>query len=419
MDKPAEITRFDQLDLSTLTLRALKRCDYVKPSPVQAALIPLALEGYDVIGQARTGTGKTAAFALPILDQLDPLTENPLPQALILTPTRELADQVAEEMRKLAWGVPTQITVLCGGKNMRGQLKELEQGTQIIVGTPGRVHDHMMRRSLRTHGFWCVVLDEADRMLDIGFLPQIQKILRHCPEDRQTLLLSATMPAPIQVLAQRYMHEPKVIDCCSNQMSVDTIEQHYFTVDADRKVDLILRLLQRENPKQAIVFCRTKRGVDKLQLTLSKHFQKVGCMHGDMQQSARDRVMKKVRAEELQILVATDVVGRGIDVSTISHIINYDVPQDRDDYVHRVGRTGRMGREGVAYTFISPGEGEFLTAIEHRINKLLIADTIEGFDACPTFTTRTTAAAVAAEAPVVVPTAKRLNPTNRRSTRRR
>ena len=418
MDRPAEITRFDQLDLSPLTLRALRRCQYETPSPVQAAIIPLALEGVDVIGQARTGTGKTAAFSLPLLDQLDPLSETPLPQALVLTPTRELADQVAEEMRKLAWGVPTEISVLCGGKDMQRQIRELRQGVQVVVGTPGRVHDHIKRGNLRCESMWCIVLDEADRMLDIGFLPQIQRILRCCPSDRQTLLLSATMPEEIQILARRYMHEPIVVDCCTNQMSVDTIEQHYFNVDPQHKVELLLRLLKREQPKQAIVFTRTKRGADKLHLTLAKHFDRVGCMHGDMVQTARDRVMKKVRAEELRILVATDVVGRGIDVTSVSHIINYDVPQDRDDYVHRVGRTGRMGRDGVAYTFIAPGEGEFLSAIEHRINKLLLADSIEGFDPCPTFTARIEppASIDVVDAPSA---RKKLNPMNRKIIRRR
>ncbi len=418
MEAPQEAARFVDLDLSPITLRALKRADYLAPTPIQAALIPLVLEGVDVIGQARTGTGKTASFALPILDQLDPLVENPLPQALILTPTRELADQVAEEMRKLAWGVPTQITVLCGGKDMKRQLRELQQGTQVIVGTPGRVHDHLMRGTLRTNGIWCVVLDEADRMLDIGFLPQIQRILRKCPEDRQTLLLSATMPGPIQDLAKKYMHDPRVIDCSTNQMSVDTIEQHYFTVDPDQKLNLLLRLLEREKPTQAIVFTRTKRGVDRLYRTLSGLMPGVGCIHGDMQQNARDRVIRQLRAEELKILVATDVVGRGIDISSISHIINFDVPQDRDDYVHRVGRTGRMGREGVAYTFIAPGEGEFLTAIEHRINKLLQLDSIEGFDPCPTRTAQKAAQASAPEV-VVAPPSRRLNPMHRKPGRRR
>ncbi len=422
MESPVEVPRFEDLDLSPLTLRAIRRAGYERPTAIQSALIPLVFDGVDVIGQARTGTGKTASFALPILDQLDPLSEYPLPQALVLAPTRELADQVAEEMRKLAWGVPTQITALCGGKDMRRQLKELQQGAQVIVGTPGRVHDHIARGTLKMSGIWCVVLDEADRMLDIGFLPQIRRILAKCPADRQTLLLSATMPPPIQELANRFMREPKVIDCSINQMSVDTIEQHYFTVDPDCKLELLMRLLEREKPQQGIIFTRTKRGADKLYRKLAEQFRNVGCIHGDMAQNARDRVIKKLRAEELQLLVATDVVGRGIDISTISHIINYDVPQDRDDYVHRVGRTGRMGREGVAYTFIAPGEGEFLTAIEHRINKLLRCDSIEGFDPSPSRTMRQTAVQEQQTKEIeaaAAPAQRKLNPMSRKPGRRR
>lgn len=380
------VTLFDQLDLSPVTLRALKRAGFETPTPVQAAVIPLALDGYDVIGQARTGTGKTAAFGLPILDQLDPLDEEPDPQALILVPTRELSDQVAAELEKLAWGVPTEIVSLAGGKDMNRQLRRLREGVQIVVGTPGRVQDHISRRSLRTHAMWCIVLDEADRMLDIGFRPQIERILRACPQERQTLLLSATLAEDVRKLSMRYMRDPQIVDCSAQAMSVDTIDQYYFTVDPDRKTELLIQLLEREEPSQAIIFCRTRRGTDKLHRRLSQHFHNCGCIHGDLQQRARDRVLGQLRSGELRLLIATDVVGRGIDITGISHIINYDVPQDRDDYVHRVGRTGRMGREGVAYTFVCPGEGDFLTAIESRINKLLKRDRIKGFDPSPTAT---------------------------------
>jgi ATP-dependent RNA helicase DeaD len=427
VDKPAtpEPTRFQDLDLSRITLKALERAGFETSTPIQAALIPLALEGFDVIGQARTGTGKTAAFGIPILEQLDPIEECSDPQALILVPTRELADQVAGELARLAWGVPTRITVLAGGKNMNGQLRELKAGTQVVVGTPGRVADHLSRRTLRTSSIWCLVLDEADRMLDIGFRPQIEKILRQCPTERQTLLLSATLPPMIHKLAERYMFQPEVIDCSTTAMSVETIEQRYFTVPGERKFDLLSSLLKRENPEQAIIFCRTKRGVDKLQRRLSDSWSRCGCMHGDMNQRDRDRVLQSVRDRKLQILVATDVVGRGIDVSTISHIINYDVPQDSDDYVHRVGRTGRMGREGIAFTFIAPGEGDFLTSIEQRINKLLIRDKLPGFDAATGERDEVVAqhqavAAAKAEAAENAPPARRtLNPMMRKKPRRR
>lgn len=363
--------------------RALRKAGFDQPSPIQAALIPLALEGEDVIGQARTGTGKTAAFAIPILEQLDSLEQCRDPQAIIIVPTRELADQVAGEAQRLAHGVPTEIAVLAGGKNMTGQLRQLQNGVQIVVGTPGRLQDHLQRGTLRTDDVWCVVLDEADRMLDIGFRPQIERILRRCPRDRQTLLLSATLPPTVRRLAESYMVRPQVIDCSKNEMAVETIEQHYFTVAQDRKQELLERLLQRENPKQAIIFCRTKRGTDRLYRRLSHTYDHCGSMHGDMRQSERDRVLQRLRDGELKILVATDVVGRGIDITTISHIINYDVPQDCDDYVHRVGRTGRMGRDGIAFTFVVPGEGEFLTNIERRINKQLRRDSIEGFEGVP------------------------------------
>ena len=382
MDSPSpepEVS-FKDLDLSPIMLRALKSLNFETPSPIQAGLIPLALEGDDVIGQARTGTGKTAAFSIPILEQLDPLEECRNPQALILVPTRELADQVGRETERLAKGVPTSIAVLAGGKNLRGQQRQLSEGVQVVVGTPGRVHDHLQRGTLKTHDIWCIVLDEADRMLDIGFRPQIERILRKCPSDRQTLLLSATMAGEVRRLAERYMYEPKTVDCSSNDMSVDTIEQHYFTVEHEKKLDLLMRLLDREDPEQVIIFCRTKRRTDQLHRKLKEKYPDTGAMHGDMAQRERDRVIKRLRDKSLRVLVATDVVGRGIDITTISHIVNFDVPQDCDDYVHRVGRTGRMGREGVAFTFIVPGEGEFLTSIEQRANRELIKDVMEGFD---------------------------------------
>lgn len=381
-----EITSFKQLDLSTVMQRALARLEYETPSPVQAAVIPPALEGRDVLGQARTGTGKTAAFGIPILEMLDPLTECRNPQALILVPTRELAEQVYQEIGRLAYGCKTAITCMAGGKHMRRQMQELQDGTQIVVGTPGRVMDHIHRRTFKTDDLWCVVLDEADRMLDIGFRPAIEKILRACPKDRQTLLLSATMAPEVERLCKRYMEDPVHINCSKSQISVETIEQRYFTVRQEEKQRTLVRLLEREQPKQVIIFCRTKRGTDRLHNALQTELSrikslahsKLACIHGDMNQRDRDRVFNALRAGEVGILVATDVVGRGIDVSTVSHIINYDIPLDCDDYVHRVGRTGRMGREGIAFTFVTVDEGQQLTAIELNINRLLKRDSLDG-----------------------------------------
>ena len=240
-----------------------------------------------------------------------------------------------------------------------------------------RVIDHLQRGTLKTEELWCVVLDEADRMLDIGFRPAIEKILRKCPEDRQTLLLSATVPDEIRRLAKRYMYQPTLVNLSPSQVAADTIDQYYFSVARNQKRELLLKLLERETPKQAIVFCRTKVQTHRIYRFLADRMKAVGTIHGDMTQSARTGTMTKFREGKVSLLVATDVVGRGIDVSGISHIINYDIPELCDDYVHRVGRTGRMGQEGVAYTFVEPDQGEFLTSIEMRIDKLLIRENID------------------------------------------
>lgn len=372
--------KFEDFDISPEMSEALRNAGYTEPTPVQAGVIPEALEGNDVIGQARTGTGKTASFVIPILEQLDPPKRNGGPQALILVPTRELAVQVRDEVVKLSQGQRVQCVAAYGGKPIRGQIEKLQRNPQVVVGTPGRVIDHIGRGTLPLNDVWCVVLDEADRMLDIGFRPDIEKILRRCPTQRQTLLLSATVPPPIERLAKRYMHEPVMLNFSSKDMTVETIEQFYFTVDNRMKYDLLVHLLEREQAKQAIIFCRTKRGVDRLVMRLRKKLDSVDCIHGDLPQGGRDRVMKQFRNGELRYLIATDVVGRGIDVSGISHIINFDTPSFCDDYVHRVGRTGRMGREGVAYTFVAPEEGPELTRIEQRINLELKRGELVGFN---------------------------------------
>ena len=364
---------FDSLGLSQETLAAVGRAGYTLPTPVQAGLIPRALAGVDVLGQARTGTGKTASFVLPILERVTRPGRAGGPRALVLVPTRELAVQVRDEFEKLAHGSKIHCVAVYGGKPIKGQIDKLARHPAVVVGTPGRVLDHMSRGTLSLGS------------LDIGFRPDIEKILRRCPDSRQTLLLSATVPPPVARLATRYMRDPEIMDFSVNELAVETIEQRYFTVDPTRKFELLERLLARERPRQVIVFCRTKRGTDKIHERLSRRRSLaaagVACIHGDLAQSVRDRVMRQFREGTTCILVATDVVGRGIDVSSVSHIINYDIPEFCDDYVHRVGRTGRMGREGIAFTFVAPEEGPQLTRIEMRIERLLARDEIEGFDA--------------------------------------
>ncbi len=415
---PEAFEHFRELDLSKVMLRALDRGGYETPTPIQAGVIPPALDGRDILGQARTGTGKTAAFSIPILEMLDPLSECRQPQALILVPTRELAEQVNLEIEKLAYGCETVCTVLAGGKHMQKQIARLKAGTQIVVGTPGRVYDHIQRKTFDTRELWCVVLDEADRMLDIGFRPAIEKILRSCPKDRQTMLLSATLAKDIMKLTERYLEDPVHVNCSSEHVSVDTIEQRYFSVDQREKFPTLVKLLKRELPTQAIIFCRTKRGTDRLHRNLKEEFRGIpelskvnlDCIHGDMNQRDRDRVFTDLRAGKIGILCATDVVGRGIDVSTVSHIVNYDIPLDCDDYVHRVGRTGRMGREGIAFTFVTAAEGQQLTAIELNINMLLKRDQFEGDKPAPAAAPETP---VAPEEPQVK--RKRLFPMKRKS----
>ena len=380
--------------LSDAMLAALAEVHYEKPTPIQAGTIPLILAGKDLMGQSRTGSGKTAAFMIPIIEKIDPRAASASgnsaavppgddPVALIVVPTRELAVQIRDETAKLAHNREIAIVACYGGKPIADQVKKMRGGVDIVIGTPGRILDLAKRSALRLSSLKWVVLDEADRMLDIGFRPDIERILRQTPRERQTLLFSATLADEVVRLAQRYMNEPETCDFSENEIAADTIEQFYITVDRDRKFEALVRLLRREDPQQAIVFCRTKRGVDRLGSGLIREFKNwaVSAIHGDLTQSNRDNIMRSFRAGKIKILVATDVVGRGIDVSGISHIINYDIPEFCDDYVHRVGRTGRMGREGVAYTLVTSEEGNELTRIEMRINRLLQRTELEGFEA--------------------------------------
>lgn len=372
---------FDALGLSEESLTALERVEYETPSPIQAAFLPVALKGTDCIGQAHTGTGKTAAFVLPILERID--LDSGKVEALILTPTRELSEQVSREAQRLSMTRSCHSACLVGGRPIRQQIEQLRKSVQIAVGTPGRVIDLMNRRELDLRHLKVVVLDEADRMLDIGFRPDIEKILRRCPRERQTMLLSATLPPPVERLAQRFMQNPTRIDLSSDQVYVDSVNQYYVTVDEDRKLRLLVHVLLVERPRQALVFTRTKRRADDLYKKISRKLTKVDHLHGDLPQSKRDRVMQKFREGKVRLLIATDVMGRGIDVSGISHIINYDIPEYCDDYVHRIGRTGRLSSDdkGSAFTFVTKEQGSQLTSIEMRLNRQLDEFQTDGFDA--------------------------------------
>ncbi len=368
---------FHEMGLSRGMLDALRKIRYNVPSPIQAALIPEALEGRDVIGQAKTGTGKTASFAIPLIEMLEARGRGP--QAIILAPTRELVQQIVVEMQKIAHGQNVAICGLYGGEPIEKQLRALERGVDIVVGTPGRVLDHIERRTLYLGDIFHVVLDEADRMLDIGFRPDIERILRQTPDPHQTLLLSATISDEIRTLARRYMFEPVEMNLSKDEPSVESIKQYYITVEHDRKFDLLVHLLDRDSPSQCIVFTRTKRGADKLADRLRGRVAGVATIHGDLTQSVRNKVMQGFRSGSIPVLVATDVVGRGIDVNDISHVINFDIPDDPENYVHRIGRTGRMGKDGIAYLFVCADQGEPLTAIENLINKSIPTLPLDGF----------------------------------------
>ncbi len=378
---PTESKTFHGMGLSERSMQALEHVGYETPSPIQSSFIPRALTGRDCTGQAHTGTGKTAAFVLPILEAID--HDVPYTQALVLAPTRELADQVKCEAERLAYTSPIRVACFVGQRDIDRQIRQLERGVQVAVGTPGRVKDLNNRGHLVFDNLRIVVLDEADRMLDIGFEPEIRDILRRCPTERQTLLLSATLPPSVERLAKKYMTNADRVDLSGDAVAVDSIDQFYCTVDPDRKFGLLVRLLSEQKPNQVIVFTRTKRGADSLYRRFSGGLSNVGVMHGDLPQSKRERSLRRFREGEVRLLIATDVAGRGIDVSAISHIVNYDIPEYHDDYIHRIGRTGRMtsSEKGRAFTFVTREQGDELTRIEIRVNKQLTNYTVSEYQA--------------------------------------
>ncbi|MFO0929607.1 MAG: DEAD/DEAH box helicase [Gemmataceae bacterium] len=374
-----QVAGFHGLSLNPEVLAALDRAGYHNPTPIQAAFIPEALKGLDVIGQAQTGTGKTAAFLLPFLNNWHEEDAHAGPQAIVLVPTRELVVQVAQEATRLNPYPKCRALAIYGGQRMRQQLTQLKHGCDLVVGTPGRVLDHLSRGTLRLDHVKYVVLDEADRMLDIGFRPDIERILRRCPAQRQTMLLSATMPPPVLRLTQRYMIDPVHQNLAPEVVTVEKIRQSFYTVDEARKFELLVRVLDQGEPRQVIIFCERKRWVEDVYHQLRLVRPRVACMHGDLPQSMRNRIMQGFRDGKIKYLVATDVVGRGIDVRNISHVINYDIPEDPENYVHRIGRTGRIGADGIAILFATPDQGLQLTNIEMFINKQIPEERMDGF----------------------------------------
>lgn len=367
---------FTQLGLSIPLLHAVEKAGFKEPTEIQARLIPLVLEGKDVLGQARTGTGKTAAFGLPILHMAEP--DRRL-QALILVPTRELAVQVAAELKRLGESTGLHIVPVYGGQKIKLQLHLLGKKPHIVVGTPGRVMDFMGRGHLDFSEIRFAVLDEVDRMLDIGFRDDIRHILSRITQPHQTVFVSATLTDEINRLARQYMTEPVELDVSRDELTVEHVNQVFVTVDPWDKFDLLRMLLEHEQPKLAIIFCNTKHAARKL----AKRLHGIGAdakeIHGDLVQQKRERVMEKFRRHNLRLLVATDLAARGIDVNGISHIINYDTPDDPNLYVHRIGRTARMGSFGKAILFVTREQGKQLTEIEQLINKQLTEERIEGF----------------------------------------
>ncbi|GAB2501071.1 DEAD/DEAH box helicase [Algoriphagus taiwanensis] len=350
--------KFSDLGISEEILRAVEEMGYTQPSPIQSQAIPFVLEGRDVIGQAQTGTGKTAAFAIPIIDLVDPDFNKP--QAIILCPTRELAVQVEGEIQKLAkYHKKISSVAIYGGESIDKQIRTLKKGVQIVVGTPGRVQDHINRGTLRLEDAGIIVLDEADEMLDMGFRDDIEAILQEMPEERQTVFFSATMAKPIMDLTRKYQTEPEIIKVAKNELTVSKIEQVYYEVKPSLKMELMARLMNINNYALSVVFCNTKRMTDEVTEALGSRGIVAEALHGDLSQAQRDKVMSKFRKGLCTVLVATDVAARGIDVDNVEAVFNFDIPLDEEYYVHRIGRTGRAGKSGTAITFIT-GRREFM-----------------------------------------------------------
>ncbi len=368
-----------ELNLSTSVLEAISKMGFVQLTPIQAKTIPLSLAGKDVIGQAQTGTGKTAAYGIPLVERLDPRQKHI--QALVITPTRELAVQVAEALNQIGQLKHIRTLPIYGGQDIKRQIRDLAKGPHIIVGTPGRLLDHLRRKTMRLNQLQTVVLDEADEMLDMGFMNDIESILKNVPAKHQTLLFSATMPQKIKNLAQQFMSHPETVATGTQELTMPNIDQYYLRVQERQKFDTLCRLLDIQALDLAIIFGRTKRRVRELAEALSKRGYSVDGMHGDLNQSKRDRVMRAFRNGSIEILVATDVAARGLDVSGVTHVFNFDIPQDSDSYVHRIGRTGRAGKSGEAITFVTPREMNQLRRIEQSTKGKIVRQSVPALSA--------------------------------------
>jgi ATP-dependent RNA helicase DeaD len=365
-----QVPQFHSLGIDPAIVKALEGMGFEEPSPIQAAAIPLLLEGKDMIGQAQTGTGKTAAFAIPLLQRLDPNVQRP--QALVMAPTRELALQVAEEVGKIGKYLRVRELAVYGGSPIERQIKALRAGVSVVIGTPGRLMDHIDRGTLKLDQIKVLVLDEADEMLDMGFVDDIETIMRHLPAERQTVCFSATMPEPILRITRRYMKNPERISIAGRELSAPAIEQAYYEIRDRNKVDALSRIIDHEAVSRGIVFCRTKRSCDELASALGSRGYLAEAIHGDLNQVQRNRVLFRFKEGQIELLIATDVAARGLDVENVSHVINYDIAQSPESHVHRIGRTGRAGREGTAFSLIQPREYRHLKLIE-RVTKARIA----------------------------------------------
>lgn len=379
IENPTEsATTFESLGLSEAVLQAVREAGYVTPTPIQEEAIPLVIKGRDIMGLAQTGTGKTAAFTLPIIDRL--LGGPHRTRALVLTPTRELCQQVEESVRNYAKFTTLAVVSVYGGVPLDPQERALRAGADIVVATPGRLIDHLERQNVVFDDLEVLVLDEADRMLDMGFAPQINRVVSDVPRFRQTLLFSATMPPEVEALARKYLRKPQVVQVGRRSAAASTVSHAVYPVPRERKSALLAELLKRENVDSVLVFTRTKHGADRVVRHLEREGIKATAMHADKTQPQRTRALQDFKSGKVNVLVATDIAQRGLDISGITHVVNYDVPQQAEDYVHRIGRTGRAAKEGDAFTFMSPDEIAMVRLIERVIGQEIPRISVPGYD---------------------------------------